>query len=184
MNILPVNKTTTSFKGSPAQKIADSVADIFIGYRRPFKDERIIYTDMHYLHNRIASEVLPFIQKEEKIPVVLVGFSMKSPSPLKTIAQNADRAEFETLKHLNNITQQISKSYPTGSDFKIYTDGRFFVGSIVGSTDEAVTKYIAKLKDFLSKLNSKDIKLITPEDYYQGTPSQIRKQLFCRIKGR
>lgn len=179
MNILPVKKRNiTVFKGSPSQKIADSVADIFMGYRRPFKAEKALTADIAYLHNRITSKILPFIQKGEKIPVVLVGFSMKSPSRLKTISPSADRAEFETLKHLQNITKQISKIYPVGSDMKIYTDGRLFVGSIVGSTDEAVTKYVAKLRTFLAKLGSNDIKLITPEDYYQGNYNQIRKQLF------
>jgi len=179
VNILPIKSNNQiSFRGNPSKKLADCVADIFMSYRRPFKSESVTQSDIKYLHNRISSEILPFIERGEQIPVVLVGFSMKSPSPLKTISQNADRAEFETLKHLDNITKKVSSVYPEGSDFQIYADGRIFVNSIVGSSDGAVTKYVAQLRNFLKKLGSKDIKLIALEDYYKGDYNGIRKQLF------
>ena len=119
---------TNTIKSNPFAKTAIKTADEILSIRRPFKNEDFTKADYLYLQERIANQALRFIQKDEKIPLVLVGFSMKSPSPLKTLSASADRAEYEALKHINILTEKINRIYDVGSEFKIYADGRIFTG--------------------------------------------------------
>ena len=169
---------TNSIKSNPFRKTAIQTADKILENRRPFKSENFTTSDYKYLQERIATQALKFIQQDEKIPLVLIGFSMKSPSPAKTLSQFADRAEYEALNHLNNFTESISDVYDVGAKFKIYTDGRIFTDSIVGASDERVTKYIQGLRNFLTKLKSKKLDIIAPEDFYKTTGENARKMLF------
>lgn len=169
---------SNTIKSSPFAKIAIKTADEILAIRRPFKNENFARGDYLYLQERIANQALPFIQRDEKLPFVLIGFSMKSPSPLKTLSMSADRAEYEALKHLNVFTQRIQNIYDVGSDFKIYADGRIFVNKIIGSSDERVTTYIQGLRSFLAKLKNKSIDIIAPEDFYKTTPENARNYLF------
>ena len=160
-----ISKINLFFKPNSVQQKASKIADIVLEQRRPMKGEIFTQEDFLYLKNRVAKQVTLFIEKSEKIPIVLVGFSMKSPSPLKTISQNADRAEYEAIKHLDNLTKKIKDVYSTGSDFKIYADGRIFVDTIVGSSDERVTQYVQGLRKFLKLQKTQDIEIISPEDF-------------------
>ncbi len=172
---------TNTIKSNPYAKTAIKIADEVLALRRPFRGERFTNSDYSYLQTRIATRALPFIQRDEKLPVVIVGFSLKCPSPLKTISQNADRAEYEALSHLNNFCEKLTDAYDVGTDFKIFTDGRIFVDTIIGATDERVSNYNQELRSFLTKLKSKDIEIIAPEDFYKTTPQKARLQLFTEF---
>lgn len=169
---------TNTIKSSPFSKQAVAVADTILGVRRPFKNEVLTKSDYLNLRERIANQSLSFIQKDEELPLVLIGFSLKSPSPLKTLSPYADRAEFEALKHLSSITEKIRGIYDVGAAFKIYADGRIFVDTIIGATDDRVTKYLQGLRGILARLNSKNVDIIAPEDFYRTTVQNSRKQLF------
>lgn len=169
---------TNTIKSNPFAKTAIKTADEILSIRRPFKNENFTKADYLYLQERIANQALGFIQKDEKILLVLVGFSMKSPSPLKTLSAGADRAEYEALKHINILTEKINGIYDVGSDFKIYADGRVFVDTIVGSSDDRVNKYLTGLREILAKLKAKNIKIIAPEDFYNTTDQNARQKLF------
>lgn len=160
-----ISKINLFFKPNPVLQTASKIADIVLEQRRPMKNETFSKEDFSYLKNRVAKQVVPFVDKGQKIPIILVGFPMKSPSPLKTISSQADRAEFEAIRHLDKFTKNIKEVYPTGSDLKIYSDGRAFVGTIVGSSDEKVTQYVQGLRKFLKLQKTQDIEIISPEDF-------------------
>lgn len=181
MKTSPLSIQNLAFKANPIEKKAIQIADILLENRRPFKGELFTKNDYLYLQNKIVKTILPFVKKEESFPTVIVGFSMKCPSPKKTISQNADRAEFEALKHLNNITEKIKQIYIPGTQLKIFADGRAFAKTIVGASDSAVTKYVEQLRNFLKKIKSKNVEIIALEDIYKTQNNdfdKIRNSLF------
>ena len=107
LNSLTTDKNI-AFKSLGTQKIAKQVSDIILSYRRPFKQETLGRTEYQHLTDVITQKITPSIEKGEPIPIAIIGFSLKSPSPLKTISAYADRAEFETIEHLKTITDEIS----------------------------------------------------------------------------
>ena len=175
MNVSSIN---ISFKSAASIETAKKVADVILQYRRPFQKETLSKSDYAYLNEVISKKIAPSIDKANPIPVTIVGFSMKSPNKQKTISDFADRTEYETLEHLNNLTKKIKEVYPYGSDFKIFSDGRLFVGTIYGSSDDAVTKYIKTNKEFLNKLGTDEIKILSIDDFYHNTGDNLRKDLF------
>ena len=167
-----------SFKSIASNKVAQKVSDVILSYRRPFQGDVLSRSDYSYLSKIISEKIKPSINAAEPIPIGIVGFSMKSPNSKKVISQIADRAEFETLEHLSGITKEIKAVYPYGSDFKIFADGRIFVGTIYGSTDSAVSKYIKTNQNFLKKIQTDEIKLTTLDDIYGSDGNISRMRLF------
>ena len=180
MKVLSLNKNI-SFKSIVSQKIAQNVADIILSYRRPFQGDELTRSDYSYLSDNISKKILPSIEKAEPVQIAIVGFSMKSPNKKKVISDIADRAEYETLEHLQNLTKKIKSVYPYGSNFKIFADGRIFVGTIFGSSDEAVTKYVASSKDILKKQEQKEIQILSLDDFFEGTNDEKRNTLFSEF---
>jgi len=176
MKITKINNDI-SFKSLASEKIARDVGKYVLGFRRPFKNEVLSKESKEYLLSIIAEKSLPFINKEEPIPMTIVGFSMKCPSPLKVISQNADRAEFESLKHLNNFTSEFSEIYKPGAKLDIFADGRMFAKSIIGFTDEKITQYVSQLKTFLKNFQLTKLQIHTPEDYISGNFDEIRSRM-------
>ena len=167
-----------SFKSLAVQKMAQSISDIVLSYRRPFKQETFGRTEYKYLTDLVAQKITPSIKRGQPIPIAIVGFSLKSPSPLKTISAHADRAEFETIEYLKNMTDEISKIYPYGTDFKIFADGRLFVDKIYSATDEKVTKFVTGCKKFFDKIHSANLTFVGIDDFFSGNYQQKRNTLF------
>jgi len=175
---MEINKINNpSFKSSAQKQIAQKIGEYVLGFRRPFKDEYLSKESQKYLLSVITEKALPFIKKEDPISFAIVGFSMKCPSPVKVISQNADRAEYEALKHLNNFTNGLSEIYQPGGKMDIYADGRMFAKSIIGFSDEKVSKYVSQLKMFLKKFQLSKLEIHTPEDFYSGNFDEIRNAM-------
>lgn len=177
MKVSSVNKNL-SFKSTASQKIAQKVADVILSYRRPFQNDSLSRSDYSYLSGIISQRITPSIDRAKPIPIGIVGFSMKNPNFQKVISESADRAEFETLEHLNNITREIKSVYPYGSDFRIYADGRIFVGEIYGSTDKSVSRYVETNKKLLKKIQPDKMKLLSIDDFYSPHGEISRMGLF------
>ncbi|MBQ7450659.1 L-tyrosine/L-tryptophan isonitrile synthase family protein [bacterium] len=174
-------KENISFKSTTTQKVAQNVADVILSYRRPFQGDTLTRSDYSYLSDNISKRILPSIDKSEPLQIAIVGFSLKSPNKKKVISDIADRAEYETLEHLQELTKNIKSVYPYGSNFRIFADGRIFVGTIFGSSDDAVTKYVSSNKDILKKQSQKEIQILSLDDFFEGTNEEKRVMLFSEF---
>ena len=115
MRVSAVRNHQISFKSAACQKVARDVADIILSYRRPLVKETPTSQSQEYLTSYVAQKILPSIKKERPIPMVILGFPMKSASKQKVISPHADRGEYESFEHIKGLTQRIRGIYPAGS---------------------------------------------------------------------
>lgn len=178
MRVSAVRNHQISFKSAACQKVARDVADIILSYRRPLVKETPTSQSREYLTSYVAQKILPSIKKERPIPIVILGFPMKSASKQKVISPHADRGEYESFEHIKDLTQRIRGIYPAGSDFRIFSDGRVFVGTIYKANDSNVSTYLKDCKGMLRRQNATDIKIYSAEDFYTGPYDKVRQNLF------
>ena len=178
MKISAVKNHQISFKSAACQKVAHDVAELILSYRRPLLSETPSLQKQEYLISYVTQKIMPSIKKERPIPMVILGFPMKSASAKKVISAHADRGEYESLEHIKGLTQRIRDIYPAGSDFRIFSDGRIFVETIYKANDSNVSTYLKDCKKILRSQNASDVKIYSAEDFYTGSYDKVRQNLF------
>ena len=107
--------------------------------------------DQAEVNGRLPSlqRIRGFIDRGEKIQLVLPAFPAKSPNPEKTCGSLPDLGEVLGLQRLERMCAQIESAYSPGAEVVVCSDGRVF-SDLVRVTDADVSQYREGIKEIIA----------------------------------
>lgn len=139
--------------------IADYVLSILLEKTNAFKIDQDFSDSIYF------QRLVNFIEKSEKIQIVLPAFPAKSPNREKTSGSLPDMGEVIALKNLNDICTKIANVYQPGVELIICSDGRVF-SNLVQVSDEEINNYQKEIENIIKKFNYTHLKTFNLEDVY------------------
>jgi pyoverdine/dityrosine biosynthesis protein Dit1 len=122
------------------------------------------------------------INLNESIRLILPAFPAKSPNRKKTLSHLPDMGEKVALNNLQILCQNIKEIYSPGAKLTICSDGRVFA-DIIYITDEEVTEYGDKIKEFTQELGADMIDFLDLNEIYPNLKSNdaLREELMIEF---
>lgn len=122
------------------QTIEGKILSIFLDDEYRFGPREIILAEANFWQDRIRK----FIQKQEPIRCIILGFPFKIPVLLKTSRRLPDLGEILILNRLATIIKLIQSIYQPGATIEIFTEGAF--GRFSGVTTQEANDYRERLQ--------------------------------------
>ncbi|MBI5449281.1 L-tyrosine/L-tryptophan isonitrile synthase family protein [Candidatus Gottesmanbacteria bacterium] len=120
--------------------IEERVLDIFLDDQYRFGPREIVAAEAAGWQDRMRK----FIQRQEPIRCIILGFPFKIPVLLKTNRCAPDLGEILVLNRLSAIGKLIKTVYPPGATIDIFTEGVF--GKFSGVTVQEADAYRERLR--------------------------------------
>lgn len=170
------NKVSFCAKRLDADAVAKKVADLLYSYRKQDSIKPCEKTPCPSCTELIKSKVLPFVENNETIKMLMICFPFKLPCRQKTLGPWPDKAEELSFRNLRKMMGRIEEIYKPedkpGAKFTIYNDNLIFSEAELHPSDDAARTYQNKLKQMAAKIGVDDrIEFRTIEDveFFAGT---------------
>jgi pyoverdine/dityrosine biosynthesis protein Dit1/AcrR family transcriptional regulator len=124
--------------------------------------------------------VRSFVERGEKIVLVLPAFPAKSSSAKKTLGPRGDAAEHLALESLASLLDDLEEAHPPGAELVICSDGHVFA-DVVGVRDADCDRYRADLEAMLLEIDPSRVRFFDLRDAFGDLgPAKARAALIER----
>lgn len=170
-----------------ANEISQKIAETLYTYRKQDIIKPCIQKPCPSCCNIIKSKVLPFVENNKTIEMLMICFPFKLPSRLKTLGPCPDKAEELGLKNLRSIIGEVEKIYKPkerpGAKFTIYSDNLIFSEAEIHPSEEEARLYLEQLEKLTEKIGVNDrINFKTVENVEFFDKTNAPKDLLGRRK--
>lgn len=187
LNLSVLNKSNRISFGANlnANEISQKISETLYKYRKQDIIKPCIQNPCPSCCNSIKSKILPFVENNKTIEMLMICFPFKLPSRLKTLGTCPDKAEEISMKNLRGIISEVEKIYKPkekpGAEFTIYSDNLIFSEAEIHPSDEEARLYLEKLEKLTEKLGVNDrIKFKTIENVEFFDKTDAPKDLLGR----
>lgn len=144
--------------------ISSLILSELIKYRRRFtQSTRSINDEEADVIQVQLPRICAFVEKNNRIELVLPAFPVKSPNPYKVLGSVPDMAERLSLIFLNSLCQRIQLYYPPGAHIRICSDGHVF-GDLIGASDETINIYQDEIENLLHEIGAVHLSVFNLKD--------------------
>lgn len=178
LNLSALNKPQRISFGArlDANEISQKISEVLYKYRKQDTIVPCLQTPCPTCCEKIKSKVLPFVENNKTIEMLMICFPFKLPSRLKTLGTCPDKAEEISMKNLRGIISEVEKIYKPegkpGAKFTIYSDNLIFSEAELHPSDEEARLYLAKLENLTEKLGVNDrieFKTVENVEFFDNT---------------
>lgn len=162
------------------EETVNYILSIFQHHHRPVANEKSSEPFPASVKNKLRY----YINKQQPITLLTPGFPFKSISRTKTLGPNPDKADRESIKHLNRIADQIKEVYSPGAVMLTYSDGGVFEGMLLpGYTASQRAIYQAGIRKIISETGrEKTFKYIPSDGLDLRHKAESKESLAKRVK--
>ena len=141
------------------QEQAARILAVLSEHRRMPEEEK---TASGEFSDEVYNTVQAMVAAGKPVRLVMPSFPTKSAVRGKTLGNTPDMAELFSLKHLNQICENINAVYPAGATMILYTDRFAFDGILPVElySKEKCADYLPKLRTMLKKNNLSNLEII------------------------
>lgn len=180
-----INRTSLENEAGTAEDIAQRVAETLYKYRVKDTIKPCEQSICPECIGKLKSKVLPFIEKNDPIEMLMICFPFKLPSRTKTLGSLPDKAEEIALKNIMNTISDVEKIYKPegkpGAKFTIYHDNLIFSTAELHPSDDEAREYQRELANMAKDLElDNHIKFKTLEDVEFFDKTDAPKDLDAR----
>jgi pyoverdine/dityrosine biosynthesis protein Dit1 len=149
-----------------AKEQAEGVLELLEGYRRVSNTADLCeLKHCSHCQAHFMDKITSSIELGMPIEFVLPAFPGKSPNLNKVLGVLPDRAEFLSLKFLNQLCLGIANIYPPGGRIKLCSDGRVF-SDIVGIRENDITAYQKEIEHLIFANGFNCLSCFHLDDYF------------------
>lgn len=171
-----VNKISFTSKMVNANEIAQKISETLYKSRIQDSINPCQQTPCPSCIGVLKSKILPYVEQNKTIEMLMICFPFKLPSRHKTLGAMPDKAEAIALKNLGNIIANVEKIYKPndkpGAKFTVYSDNLIFSEAEIHPSDSDARLYLDELKNLAKKLDLGDrvnFKNIETVEFFDNT---------------
>ena len=144
---------------------AQEILDLIFDLRNGTSDLRSVSASAQYREANAyhLARVRRFIDRGERIQLILPAFPAKSPNRTKTLGALPDLGEALALKRLQKLCDEIKDVYEPGAEIIICSDGRVF-SDIVRVSDQEVSDYTAAIASLIQSAKLESLRTFSLDD--------------------